>query len=144
MGMKVNIDTNVFIAIKNKEPEYEYCETIIDSVEEHHLSGVISTIVLAEILVGFYRNDENEEADSFSSSAILNFDIIPVNQDVARQAALIRAQYNLKLPDAIISASSLITGADFLITNDITLQKKLKIQKVSPKEFVEKYLKIDK
>ncbi|TFG25366.1 MAG: type II toxin-antitoxin system VapC family toxin [Promethearchaeota archaeon] len=142
--MKVNIDTNVFIAIKNKEPEYEYCETIIDSVEEHHLSGVISTIVLAEILVGFYRNDENEEADSFSSSAILNFDIIPVNQDVARQAALIRAQYNLKLPDAIISASSLITGADFLITNDITLQKKLKIQKVSPKEFVEKYLKIDK
>lgn len=141
--MKVNIDTNVFIAIKNKEPEYEYCETIIDSVEEHQLSGVISTIVLAEVLVGFYRNEENEEADRFSSSAILNYDLIPVNHDVAQQAALIRAQYNLKLPDAIISASSLISGADFLITNDITLQKKLKIQKVTPKEFVEKYLKID-
>ena len=141
--MKVNLDTNIFIAVKNKESEYEYCEKIIDSIEDNQIEGVMSTIVLAEILVGFYQNAENEEADRFSSSAILNYDLISVNQDLAQKAAQIRAQYNIKLPDAIISASSIITGADFLITNDTTLQKKLNIEKITPKEFVEKYLEKD-
>ena len=90
-GMKVNLDTNVFIAIKNKEPDYEYCETIIDSVEDNQIEGVMSIIVLAEVLVGFYQNAENEEADRFSSSAILKYDLIPVNHDLAQKAAQIRA-----------------------------------------------------
>ena len=127
-GMKVNLDTNVFIAVKNKEPDYEYCETIIDSVEDNQIEGVMSIIVLAEVLVGFYQNAENEEADRFSSSAILKYDLIPVNHDLAQKAAQMRAQYNIKLPDAIISASTLISGSDFFITNDKTLQKNLEIQ----------------
>ena len=141
--MKVNLDTNVFIAVKNKEPDYEYCETIINSVEDHQIEGVMSTIVLAEVLVGFYQNAENLEADRFSSRAILNYNLIPVNHDLAQKAAQIRVEYNIRLPDAIISASTIISGSDLFITNDKTLQRKLKIQIITPKEFVEKYLEAD-
>ena len=138
--MKVSLDTNIFIAVKNKEPGYEYCERIIDSVEENQIDGVMSTIVLAEVLVGFYQNSEKAEADRFASSALLNYDLIAVNHDVANKSAQIRVEYTMKLPDAIITASSIFSGSDFFITNDKTLHKKLKIQKITPREFVEKYL----
>jgi len=138
--MKVNLDTNIFIAVKNKEPDYEYSEKIIDNIEAKEIEGAMSTIVLAEVLVGFYRNAEKEEAERFSSSALLNYDIIPVNQEVANKSAQIRAQYNIKLPDAIITFSTIFSGSDYLITHDKTLHKKLKIQKITSKEFVEKHL----
>ena len=142
--MKVSLDTNVFLAVKNKEPEHEYCEKIINSIEDKQIDGVMSTIVLAEVLVGFYQNAENEEANRFSSKALLNFDLVPVNQNIAQEAAQIRALYKINLPDAIISASTILSGADFFITWDKTLLKKLRIQKITPKEFVDNYLEDEK
>ena len=117
--MKVSLDTNVFLAVKNKELEYEYCEKIIDSVEDRLIGGVMSTIVLAEVLVGFYRNAEKEEANRFSSKVLMNYDLVPVNQNIAQEAAQLRAKYNIKLPDAIISASAIVSRSDFFITTAI-------------------------
>ena len=42
--------------------------------------------------------------------------------------------------DAIIEASTIYSGADFLISHDKPLLKKLKIQNIAPKEFVENFL----
>ena len=123
--MKISLDTNIFLAVKNKEPEYEYCEKIINSIEDKQIDGVMSTIVLAEVLVGFYQNAENEEANRFSSKALLNYDLVPVNQDIAQEAAQLRAQYNIKLPDAIISASTIISGSDFFIFSQSTIKYRL-------------------
>lgn len=142
--MKVNLDTNVFLSVKNKEDDLEFCEKIINFIEDKHIDGVLSTIVLIEVLVGFYQNSENEEADRFSSSAVLNFDVIPVNFEIAQKAAQLRAQHNIRLPDAIISASTIISKAEFFITNDKTLLKKLDLKKITPKDFVKNYLEVDK
>ena len=141
--MKVNLDTNVFVSVKNKDDEHEYCEKIINFIEDKHIDGVLSTIVLIEVLVGFYQNSENEEADRFSSSAVLNFDVIPVNFEIAQKAAQLRAQHNIRLPDAIISASTIISKAEFFITNDKSLLKKLDLKKITPKDFVKNYLEVD-
>ena len=142
--MKVNLDTNVFLSVKNKEDDHEYCEKIINSIEDKHIAGVLSTIVLIEILIGFYKNSENNEAERFSNSAVLNFDLIPVNFEIAQKAAQIRAQHNIRLPDAIISASTIISKAEFFITNNKTLLKKLNIKIITPKNFVKNYLEADK
>ena len=141
--MKVNLDTNVFVSVKNKDDEHEYCEKIINFIEDKHIDGVLSTIVLIEVLVGFYQNSENEEADRFSSSAVLNFDVIPVNFEIAQKTAQLRAQHNIRLPDAIISASTIISKAEFFITNDKSLLKKLDLKKITPKDFVKNYLEVD-
>lgn len=140
MGLKVSIDTNVFIAVKNKEPEFEFCQRILDEIELKKVEGIISTIVLAEVLAGFFQNDEKIEAERFSNKALLNFDLISVNQDIAFEAASIRGNYNIKLPDAIIYATTIMSKADFLITNDKRLLKKIKLEQSTPKEFVEQYL----
>ncbi len=142
--MRVSLDTNVFLSVKNKEDGYEYCEKIINFIEDKQIDGILSTIVLIEVLVGFYQNSEKDEADRFSSSAMLSYDIIPVNLDIAQKAAQIRAQHNIKLPDAIISASAINSKSEFFITNDRTLLKKLNIKKITPKDFVKKYLEGDK
>ena len=142
--MKVSLDTNVFISVKNKEDDHEYCEKIINSIEDKLVDGVLSTIVLIEVLVGFYKNSENNEADRFSGSAVLNFDVIPVNSEIAEKSAKLRAQHNIRLPDAIISASTIVSKAEFFITNDKTLLKKLDLKKITPKDFVINYLEVDK
>ena len=138
--MKVCLDTNVFIAVKNKEENFEYSEKIIDSVEVKQIEGSVSTIVLAEVLVGFFQNNEKKEASRFLSSAVLNYDIVPVNIDISQKAAQIRAQFGIKLPDAILSASTILSNSDFLITYNKTLLKKLELQILTPSQFVEKYL----
>ena len=35
--MKVCLDTNVFIAIKNKEEDFGFCTKILDAIEEKHI-----------------------------------------------------------------------------------------------------------
>ena len=142
--MKVNLDTNVFLSVKNKEADHEYCEKIINSIEDKLIDGVLSTIVIIEVLVSFYQNSENDEVDRFSGSVVLNFGVIPVNFEIAQKAAQLRAQHNIKLPDAIISASTIISKSEFFITNDKTLLKKLDLKKITPKEFVKNYLESDK
>ncbi|MHA1473500.1 MAG: type II toxin-antitoxin system VapC family toxin [Promethearchaeota archaeon] len=138
--MKVSLDTNVFIAIKNKEENYRYCENILDAIEENKFTCIISTIVLSEVLVGFYQNNELEEADRFLGKIILNYTVIPVDTRISQKAAQIRAQYQIKLPDAIIAASTILSNSEAFITYDKPLLKKLKIQVISPVKFVEKYM----
>ena len=140
MGMKVCLDTNIFIAVKNKEPNFEFSEKIMDAIEDKQVEGVISTIVLAEVLVGFYQNDEKKEANRFLSSALLNYEIVPLNISNAQNAAKIRAKDKIKLPDAIINATVLETKSNFLISNDISLIKKSKIKILTPQQFYEEYL----
>lgn len=138
--MKVCLDTNVFIAIKNKEEDFEFCIKILDAIEEKHIEGSVSTIVLTEVLIGFYLKNEKTAADRFLSSTILNFDIVPVNIDIAIKAAQIRAQFRIRLPDAMITASSINSNSDYFITFNKSMLKKLEIQVLSPVEFVRNHL----
>lgn len=138
--MKVNLDTNIFIAVKNKESNFEYSKQILDRIEDKTLNAVISTVVFMEVLVGFYQNNEKDEANSFSNKILLNYDLLTVDPEIAIEAAKIRAKFGIKLPDAIIAASTLLSECDYFITNDKPLLKKLDIQKITPKKFVEKFL----
>ena len=54
-----------------------------------------------------------------------NLTSMPVDVQLAKAAARVRAQFRLKLPDAIQVAAALIAKADALITNDRELQKKV-------------------
>lgn len=44
--------------------------------------------------------------------------LLPITNDILRQAASLRAQFNLKTPDAIHAASALASGCVQFITND--------------------------
>jgi predicted nucleic acid-binding protein len=47
-----------------------------------------------------------------------NLSLLPVDLDVASQAATLRAIKNLKPPDALIVAGGILAGCQAIITND--------------------------
>ena len=54
--------------------------------------------------------------DFFTNSE--NISVYPANIFIAENAALFRAEYNLKTPDAIQLATAKNCGVDYIITND--------------------------
>jgi predicted nucleic acid-binding protein len=146
MELIILIDTNIFIEVKNKEPEYEFSKRVLDWIDEGRLKSVVSTIVIAEMCAGYHAAGELKEKDDFLTHLLtsINHEQVDVSAGVADEAGRIRAVTGLRLPDALILASGLKRGAECFVTNDTSLKKAEKLIKVlTSKEFVE-YMKDQK
>ena len=131
--MKVCLDTNIFISVKNKEPNHKYCEQILDAIDEGNIEAVISTVVATEVLVGFYMNDEEIESKKFNNHILLRYNVQPVTLEIADLAAKIRRN-NLRLPDAIVIATTILSQS-ILITMDKNIHHP-EIEILTPKQLV--------
>lgn len=142
--MKITIDTNIFINVKEEEePFFKYSSKILDAIEDGQLKGVISIITVAELCVGYYNVNKPKEKDEYISKLYSqdNFIIVNLDRVVADQSAKIRSKTNLRLPDSIIVAVSLLEKVSFLISNDKRFNRAEKLIKVcTSEEFCENYL----
>ena len=142
--MKIGLDTNIFLNVKNKEePFYQYSEAILNAIDEGELKAVISIISIAELCVGYYRENELIDKDEFIAGLYSNknYNMVKVDLKVADKAGEIKNKSNLKLPDSIITASILLEDASCLITNDGGFENaKDFISVFTSKEFYENYL----
>lgn len=82
---------------------------------------IISLITAIELLVGAENEDEQEGVEAF----LAHFDKIAVDQVVADLAVIVRKEYRLKIPDAIIYATALSQEATLLTRNTKDFQKKM-------------------
>ena len=97
-------------------------------MEKRKAKVVTSTLTLTEALVLPYRMKDwwrvwsciHAVLDSYP-----HFEWLPPTVEIARQAAHIRADFNLRIPDAIHAATALVTGATALITNDYIFRRVL-------------------
>ncbi len=150
--MKIGIDTNVFLAIQNKEPNYLNCQKILNAIQLKHYNsdgsilfeGVLSTIVLAEILVGFYKKKQFEQSKELITNFVNTYKIVPVTLEIADKAAQLRGEMGVKLPDAIIAMTYHQINADIFISNDHELNKKLSFEVLTPDMFVDRYFPVGK
>jgi predicted nucleic acid-binding protein len=138
--MEFAVDTNVFLNVKNREePYYGYSKSILDSVDEGSNKAFVSTVVIAEICSGYYLTREVQEKEEFLLHLVSsqNYEVVDVSIGIADEAARIRSETGLKLPDAIIAATATIARAKYVVTNDIeSFKKASKIIDVrTPKEF---------
>ena len=142
--MKITIDTNIFINVKEEEkPFFEYSSKILDAIEDGQLKGVISIITIAELCVGYYNINKPKEKDEYISKLYSQDNYIIVNLDrrLADQSAKIRSETNLRLPDSIIVAASLHEKVSFLITNDGKFNRVKNIINIyTSEEFCKNYL----
>lgn len=126
MAVKVAIDTNIFLNVKNREePFFGYSKRILDAVDNGKLKCVLSAVIVAELCAGYYEYGEIEEKDEFLFHVVTspNYLIIPLNVEVADEAGKIRQLTRLGLPDAIIVASASLNRVATLITHDERLRK---------------------
>jgi predicted nucleic acid-binding protein len=84
-----------------------------------------SPITLAECLVVPYRLEQAESLQAFDDLIVNgnNTDFVLIDDDTARNAAELRARYNLPLTDTIQLATAISGGCDAFLTNDTALKR---------------------
>jgi predicted nucleic acid-binding protein len=133
VGLKVSLDTNIFIGLINKETNFADSKRILDSIDSGPLSCVLSTVVIAEMCAGYHAEGRAREKDDFLAhvESSQRYEIVELTTGLADQAGRIKADTGLKLPDAIVVASALRGGAECLISNDESLRKAERLIRVA-------------
>ncbi|NJD30753.1 MAG: type II toxin-antitoxin system VapC family toxin [Gammaproteobacteria bacterium] len=93
---------------------------VFEAAESGRAEIVISTITLAEVLAGPLRAG-NELLTAQYREALTRgrgWQALPLDAEVATEAARIRAVYRLRLPDAVQVATAIRAGAAALVTHD--------------------------
>lgn len=142
MAIIALIDTNVILNAKNAdEPHSASSLRVLDAIEDGFMYGVISIISVAELCIGYYSQEDVEGKEELLSHLISdkNFEIVDLDLRIAGEAAKIRVDTGLKLPDAILVATGLAKSAQYFITNDKELKKANRYLKITtPKEMLSK------
>ena len=117
-GDRVVVDSPPLIYLLDDHPALApMFEGLFDAEARGAVRIAISTITLAEVLVGPFRHGQDALAKRYEK-ALASFDVIGVSHEIALTAARLRASSGLRLPDAIQVATALEIGASALVTHD--------------------------
>lgn len=125
---KIALDTNIFICALNQEDSrHKVCLKILEQVDQKGINAFVSAIVLEEFFVKIYKLNKQKEINYFLDFITMGGSVvvIDVNRDIALTAAKIRANYYIKVPDAIHLASAIEAGAKIFVTTDKKLPRKI-------------------
>ena len=112
------VDTAPFIYVLEAHPQFaDQFSGLFEAAAKGDLTLALSTITLAEVLTGPFKAGQTALAKRYEKSLLL-YSVVPVSTPIAALAAQLRAQYRLKLPDAIQLASALDIGAAAFVTHD--------------------------
>lgn len=124
-GKRIYLDSNIWIYSIENYPEYSAVITVLfQHLEQGSFEIFTSELTLAETLVKPIK-DGNLELQQIYESAIVSrkpLSVMPVERSILVQAADIRAQSKIKLPDAIHAATALSTQCTTFLTNDKQLR----------------------
>ena len=123
---RVALDTSIFIYQAQAHPKYSVLtQPLFSWIEQPRSCAISSTITLTEILVQPIRN-KDESLESALAGLLCrypNLNLIPVSVAIAAVAARHRADYNLKTPDALQSATCVCSEVSLFITNDAVFRR---------------------
>jgi predicted nucleic acid-binding protein len=121
----VYVDTVVVIYSIEKFPDYfSLLEPLWQKLQAGKVRVITSEITLLEALVMPIRRSDTGMIRQYERLLLSSeISLIPVTQAILRGAANLRAQTNLKTPDAIHAATALNMGCTLFLTNDSGLRK---------------------
>ena len=97
---------------------------LFDFNDKGGFSFVTSSVTLLEVLVKPLREGQKAVAEQYRDilTTAPGIELFDVTSAIAEQAALLRAKYNIRTPDAIQLATCIELGADYFLTNDNRLK----------------------
>ncbi len=122
---RLGLDTSPFIYLIERHPTYL---TRVRSVFRHVSSGVCigvtSVITLTEVLTQPLRLGNTVIATRHRRfvTQSRNLALVAISAEIAERAASLRAQYNLRTPDALQLGTALVSGCQAFLTNDARLK----------------------
>ena len=129
----IGLDSNLFIyLIEGVLPWAGQVAELLADVETAGASAVMSAMGLTEILTGPARDGDFDrvERNQDDIRAIPRLTIVPLDSDVAVDAAVIRGARGMTLPDAVHLASARAAGATAFVTNDRRMRGSSKLEVV--------------
>ncbi len=125
-GAKVFLDSMIFIYKFESEIKYgAILEKLFAKIESGYFTGLTSTLTIAECLT----KPKKEGSLALIAKYIAlfrnfpNLEIYPLTFAIAERTAGIRAEWNLKTPDAIQLATATEAKANIFLTHDLALSK---------------------
>jgi len=120
------LDSAVLIYHLEKIKPYDnLTRLLLDKIASGYIFCSISTLTVTELLTKLYRLKDFHQISVFEEfiNSLPNSKIHPVTYDIAKFAASLRADYNIRTPDSILISTAYIMKSDYFITNDISLKK---------------------
>ena len=135
----IGLDTAPFIYyIEDVAPYADLLDPVFSLLENHTLHAVTSAVTLAEILTKPFADKNFSLVDEikFTLKSFSSLSITPVDEKLAEAAALIRARYMIRLPDALQLAAAIQAGAALFVTNDKRVKKIDAVEVIILSEFL--------
>ncbi len=117
---RVALDANVLIyLLEGAEQGGREAAALIDAIAEGSIDGSMATVGEVEILAGpAARGDSAAFERTVNEMRDLGLRLIPLSSAIAADAAWLRGQGGVGLPDAIHLATARAVGATAFVTND--------------------------
>lgn len=111
--------------IEDVDPYADLIDPVFNLLEHRRLHAVTSTITLAEILSKPLAEKKFGLIDEikFTLKTFPTLSMIAIDEQLAEAAALIRARYKIRLPDALQIAAAIQGEATLFLTNDKRIKK---------------------
>jgi predicted nucleic acid-binding protein len=117
----VGLDTAVFVYFIEEHPDYlPLVEPVLAGIDQGRWQGVTSALTLLETLVVPYRAGNVRLADQYESYLTRGrgLHLVDLARPLLRAAALLRARFRVRTPDALQLAAALAMGCSAFVTND--------------------------
>jgi uncharacterized protein len=135
----IGIDTSIFIYHVENVPRFaETANEVMEEMERGAFAGVTSTITLLELAVKPLRLGRPDIADTYQTliERFPNLILAELDRQTMRRAALLRASYGFRSPDALQLAASILHGATAFLTNDLRLRRMTEVEVLILDDFV--------
>lgn len=125
-GGLVAIDSAPIIYYLENHTEFaDRFAPFFEAAEAGEIELAISVITLAEVLAGPLQHGNEVLAAQYETALTSRngLHVVPISQQIAVQAARLRAAHRLRLPDAIQVATAIASGAHAFVTHDKTFNR---------------------
>jgi predicted nucleic acid-binding protein len=123
-GTVIGLDTTPLIYFTEENPTYiQVVDPFFKAVGSGKLRVITSVVTLLEVLIRPIRDGNLILAQRYREF-LLNTNGVTthfLSQEIAEEAARLRAFHNIRTPDSIQMATAIVGGASFFLTNDTHL-----------------------
>jgi predicted nucleic acid-binding protein len=130
-GALVAVDAAPIIYYLENHPKFAaHFAPWFEAAAQGEIHLAISTVTLAEVVTGPLQLGNELLAAQYEQVLSAACTVLPITQQIAMQAARIRATQGMRLPDAMVVATAITCGAQVLLTHDKAFGKIKEIQVV--------------
>ena len=137
----VALDSAVFIYFHEEHGDYlPIVDPLFKEIDEGRREAITSSLTLLEVLVVPYRVGDLDLARRYEALLTRSRGLrtVEIDREQLKSAALLRAKYRLRTPDAIQLGAALSNGGKAFVTNDRDLPEIPGLRIIQLKDYLQK------